>query len=130
MKIKSINPNVVSMKLIVPIDGLITIDAEGVAEVSPKCAAILVKNTNDWNFVSKDEPEDESDGEKEVDERAEFEAKIKTAKKAELVEMCKEAGLPEEEWGKLTRDLLAAYLLKAYDAADAKTDENDDEEDE
>lgn len=53
MKIKSKNPKVASMKLIVPIDGEITIDADGVAEVSPKCAIQLVTGTNDWAYASK-----------------------------------------------------------------------------
>ena len=41
MKIKAKNQNVASMELIVPVDGRISIDANGVAEVSAKCAAAL-----------------------------------------------------------------------------------------
>jgi len=53
MKIKAKNPNIASMKLIVPIDGLITIDANGEVEVSTQCALCLVKNTNDWEYATK-----------------------------------------------------------------------------
>ena len=66
MKIKAKNPNIASMKLIVPIDGLITIDAKGETEVSTQCALCLVKNTNDWEYATKPieevttEPEDET----------------------------------------------------------------------
>ena len=53
MKIKAKNQNVASMELIVPVDGRISIDANGVAEVSAKCAAALVKGTNDWDYAKK-----------------------------------------------------------------------------
>ena len=53
MKIKAKNPKISSMKLIVPIDGEISIDANGVTDVSPKCAIALVTGTNDWNYASK-----------------------------------------------------------------------------
>lgn len=72
MKIKAKNQNVASMELIVPVDGRISIDANGVADVSAKCAAALVKGTNDWEYATKkanaptvqdDEDEEEDDNE-------------------------------------------------------------------
>lgn len=138
MKIKAKNQNIASMKLIVPIDGLITIDANGEAEVSPKCAVLLVSNTNDWQYVGKaakevtEDPDEEDDAEGtenvEKSERELLEEKVKTAKIAELKEMCVEAEFPEDEWKNLSRALLSAYILKKYDEAIAESN-NDDEED-
>ena len=138
MKIKAKNQNITSMKLIVPIDGLITIDANGEAEVSPKCAVLLVSNTNDWQYVGKaakevtEAPDEEDDAEGtenvEKSERELLEEKVKTAKIAELKEMCVEAEFPEDEWKNLSKALLSAYILKKYDEATAESN-NDDEED-
>ena len=138
MKIKAKNQNIASMKLIVPIDGLITIDANGEAEVSPKCAVLLVSNTNDWQYVGKaakevtedHDEEDDAEGTKNVEksERELLEEKVKTAKIAELKEMCVEAEFPEDEWKSLSKALLSAYILKKYDEAIAESN-NDDEED-
>lgn len=138
MKIKAKNQNIASMKLIVPIDGLITIDANGEAEVSPKCAVLLVSNTNDWQYVGKaakevteghdEENDDEGTKNVEKSERELLEEKVKTAKIAELKEMCVEAEFPEDEWKSLSKALLSAYILKKYDEAIAESN-NDDEED-
>ena len=138
MKIKAKNQNIASMKLIVPIDGLITIDANGEAEVSPKCAVLLVSNTNDWQYVGKaakevtegHDEEDDAEGTENVEksERELLEEKVKTAKIAELKEMCVEAEFPEDEWKSLSKALLSAYILKKYDEAIAESN-NDDEED-
>ena len=137
MKIKAKNQNIASMKLIVPIDGLITIDANGEAEVSPKCAVLLVNNTNDWQYVGKaakevtegHDEEDDAEGTENVEksERELLEEKVKTAKIAELKEMCVEAEFPEDEWKNLSKALLSAYILKKYDEATAES--NEDEED-
>lgn len=137
MKIKAKNQNIASMKLIVPIDGLITIDANGEAEVSPKCAVLLVNNTNDWQYVGKaakevtegHDEEDDDEGTENVEktERELLEEKVKTAKIAELKEMCVEAEFPEDEWKNLSKALLSAYILKKYDEATAES--NEDEED-
>ncbi len=133
MKIKAKNPNIASMKLIVPIDGLITIDANGEVEVSTQCALCLVKNTNDWEYATKPieevttEPEDETSEigteNAEESERTLLEKKVKSAKIAELKEMCVEAEFPEEEWGNLSKALLSAYILKKYDEAIADSEE-------
>lgn len=146
MKIKAINPNVVSMKLIVPIDGTIEIDSNGIADVSPKCAVLLVKNTNDWSYVGKesdevDDTEETETGEEgakndatdtEKTERELLEEKLAIAKVDEMRDMCSEAEFPKEEWGKLSKKLLAAYILKKFDEAVAanEPDEADEEDDE
>ena len=139
MKIKAKNQNIASMKLIVPIDGLITIDANGEAEVSPKCAVLLVSNTNDWQYVGKaakevtEDPDEEDDAEGtenfEKSERELLEEKVKTAKIAELKEMCVEAEFPEDEWKSLSKALLSAYILKKYDEAIAESNDDDEEDD-
>lgn len=135
MKIKAKNPKISSMKLIVPIDGEISIDANGVTDVSPKCAIALVTGTNDWNYASKvknvvdeatEEGETEEDDEEGANEREELEAKLKTMSMAELKAMATEGEFPVEEWEKISsKKLLAAYLLQKYDEA---TEEGDEEE--
>lgn len=134
MKIKAKNPKISSMKLIVPIDGEISIDANGITDVSPKCAIALVTGTNDWNYASKvkdsvneateeGETEEDDDG---ANEREELEAKLKTMSMAELKAMATEGEFPVEEWEKISsKKLLAAYLLQKYDEA---TEEGDEEE--
>ena len=125
MKIKAKKETIASMKLIVPVDGLITIDAEGIADVSEKCADLLVNNTNDWKFLVEDSEGEKTASEGEVvndeeedtpkSDRELFEEKIRTANKNELIEMCTEAKFPETEWKKLSKALLVEYLLKKYD---------------
>lgn len=137
MKIKAKNQNVASMELIVPVDGRISIDANGVAEVSAKCAAALVKGTNDWDYAKKataaQDDEEEDDNEGEVTDRERFETHLDTLTLAQMKEYAKEGEMPEEEYEKLnSKKLMKAYLLKKYDEAEAagELDEEDDEEEE
>ena len=141
MKIKAKNPKVSSMKLCVPVDGVIDIDANGVADVSPKCAAALVTGTNDWDYIKKAAPvqdtddEEEEDDEETGDDREKFSNHLDTLKLDEMKALAKEGEMPEEEWGKLTsKKLLKAYLLKKYDEAAANgeldTDDEEEEDDE
>jgi|LSPY01.1.fsa_nt_gi hypothetical protein len=138
MKIKAKNQNVHSMELIVPVDGRISIDANGVAEVSAKCAAALVKGTNDWDYAKKatavqDDEEEEDDNEGEATDRDKFAAHLDTLTLAQMKDLAKEGEMPEEEYEKLnSKKLMKAYLLKKYDeAAEAgELDEEDDEEEE
>lgn len=136
MKIHSKNNKVQNTKLIVPIDGLVTIDGEGIADVSPKCAVLLVSNTNDWEYVkgnkpqkdteeTPNEPNEETTDSDEgnvptEDERALLEEKLNSSTIKELQTMCQEANLPEEEWNKLTKKLLVKYLMEKYDNTEEK----------
>jgi signal recognition particle receptor subunit beta len=130
MKIKAKNPKVASMKLCVPVDGVIDIDFNGVADVSPKCAAHLVVSTNDWDYLKKkveeitDEVEanDENDEiNAEISERQEFENGLKTMQLNDMNNMAKEAGYPEEEWSKFTsKKMMMFYLLKKFDEVNLK----------
>lgn len=135
MKIKAKNPKNSSMQLIMPVDGLITIDANGVAEVSAKCAAVLVTSTNDWEYVKKaaDTSDDSDEEDEEVDEdvsdRDKFVAHLDTLTLAQMKDLAKEGEMPEEEYDKLnSKKLMKAYLLKKYDEA-AEAGELDEEED-
>lgn len=133
MKIHATKPTIKSMNLIVPVDGLITIDDKGYADVSAKCATLLVKGTSDWEFVGGAKKEDpkpaaEATEEKPTDtpaeepenEQEETKEEEDTLKKedleamtvAQLKEWCKEAGLPEAEYKDLKKSLLIAYILK------------------
>ena len=126
MKIKAKKSNITNVKLIVPIDGLISVDNDGVADVSAKCATTLVKCTNDWDFFkgSKSEKEEVSDEvnedqpEEKNSEREEMEAHLDTLNLAEMKEYAKEAEFPESEYEKITsKKTMKAYLLKKYDNA-------------
>lgn len=134
MKIKAKNIKIASMKLCVPVDGVISIDHNGVAEVSPKCAALLVKGTNDWEYLKKsaakteeeektstDEVEEPEAEEEETEEdgksdRERFEAYLDGLTVAQMKDYAKEGNLPAEEYDKLSsKKLMKAYLLKKYD---------------
>lgn len=131
MKIKAKNPKIHSVNLILPVDGLKTIDSNGVVDVSGKCAVALVNGTNDWEYLSKakDVESEEEETEDELDERAELEAKLKGMKLEEMKDMAKEGGLDEEEWGKIsTKKLMISYILQKFDEASAEEDEEEDEE--
>ena len=142
MKIKAINKDVKSMKLIVPVDGLIDIDANGVAEVSPNCGKMLIEGTNDWKEYSegkdteKDEKEaeqaaetTENGGEDVTDKQPTDEEVVEGLEKLSLEEcinMAKEAGYPQKEWEKLSKNekaaenLMRKYLIKKYKDASKK----------
>lgn len=134
MKIKAKNSKIASMKLCVPVDGVISIDHNGVAEVSPKCAALLVKGTNDWEYLKKSaakteeeektstdeveepEAEEEETEEDEKSDRERFEAYLDGLTVAQMKDYAKEGNLPAEEYDKLSsKKLMKAYLLKKYD---------------
>jgi hypothetical protein len=134
MKIKAKNSKIASMKLCVPVDGVISIDHNGVADVSPKCAALLVKGTNDWEYLKKsaakteeeektstDEVEEPEAEEEETEEdgksdRERFEAYLDGLTVAQMKDYAKEGNLPAEEYDKLSsKKLMKAYLLKKYD---------------
>lgn len=106
MKIKAKNSKVFGIKLNVPVDGLIEIDANGVAEVSEKAANMLVNGTNDWEY-SKDNEGDE------------VLAGLKKMTLPQMIEMAKEAGYPESEYQKFAKKekLMLAYLTKKYNEA-------------
>lgn len=128
MKIKARNSNVASMKLCVPVDGVIDIDANGVAEVSPKCAAMLVKGTNDWDYVKKaaaekeveEEEDDTEDVGEDLSDRERFSNWLDSLSVSQMKDYAKEGNLPEDEYEKLSsKKLMKAYLLKKYDEAPA-----------
>lgn len=118
------------MKLCVPVDGTITIDGNGVADVSVKCATILVKGTNDWDYLKKetapvvdndDEEDDTEDSTDGASDRETFELGLKDMKLEDMKAMAKEAEYPEEEWAKLiSKKLMTAYLLKKFDEVTEK----------
>lgn len=124
MKIKAKNSSVKSMKLIVPIDGIIDIDANGVTEVTDKAADLLVNKTNDWNYL---DAEDKKLDKEPIDEDAEVVAGIKKMKIEDMIAMAKEAEYPEAEWNKFSQKpkLMAAYLIKKYNEAKLNDDDKD-----
>ena len=109
MKIKTKNSSNNSSKLIVPLDGLITIDANGIADVSAKCAVILVTGTNDWEYLTKNSEIEQTSNDNDI-----LEVKLNSMKLDELKQMAKEGELPEEEFSSITtKKAMIEYLLRS-----------------
>lgn len=139
MKIKAKNPKAVAgTRLIVPVDGLIAIDSEGAVEVSDACAEILVKQTSDWDYAEpkKEKAEDEKpaeenqEEEEEPTEREKFESELQNMTVAQMKDLCREGGFPEDEWKALKKSTLAAYLLDKFDNASAPAAAEEESEEE
>lgn len=115
-------------KLIVPVDGQITIGGDGIVEVSDACAAQLLTIENDWESVEgktkKPDEGTETDGEGVEN----FEDKVNAMTVAELKAMCEEAGLPEEEWKNLKKKDLVDYVVSKFNDAEETDEEEDDDE--
>lgn len=138
MKIQAKNKNIKSMKLSVPVDGLIEIDANGIVEVSEECGRMLIEGTNDWEKFGegkdtkngkkgsekapasgkKEEGEGEGD-EGQLSDKEAIEA-LQQLSLADCIETAKAAGYPEKEWEKLSKNeksaekLMRTYLVKKY----------------
>lgn len=139
MKIKAKNTDIKSMKLSVPLDGIIEIDANGVAEVSAKCGKMLIEGTNDWKELKDDTEdddqekvdeqgskdgeqdatdtdddteggEDDGDGEKQPTDEEIIEG-LKKLSLEDCIATAKEAGYPEKEWKKLSENKTAAEKM-------------------
>jgi hypothetical protein len=126
-KIKSINPQVKGIQLQVPIDGLISVDANGFAVVSDKCAELLIKGTSDWESADAEHDEDDA-------EEQDFITKVKKMTLDEMVKLCEELGFDQNEYKKLlgkktSEKLLAGYLIKKYSELEAAAEEGEDDED-
>lgn len=147
MKIKAKNHKAVAgIRLIVPFDGLIAIDANGEVEVTDECAKALVTGTNDWLYAEEkaeavaeeetivEEPEEEEEtAAAEPTEREKFAAELEGMTVAQMKDLCREGGFPEAEWKSLKKATLAAYLLDQFDHASEETTEvspEDEEEEE
>lgn len=129
MKIKAKNSNAVAnRRLIVPCDGLITIDGNGCAEVSAACAEALVKGTNDWDYAEKNSKSLETEEEVELKEREKFEKELENMTVNQMKDLCREGGFDEAEWKNLKKATLAAYLLDKFDAASAQEESEEKEE--
>lgn len=119
---KIISSTIRGCKLQVPIDGLISVDARGIANVSDKCARLLTSRTRDWSYYkeeTKQEPEStpitDSGDDKVING-------IKIMTVDELIGLAQESGYPEDEWRKFTtrktaQKLLATYMIKKYNDA-------------
>ena len=126
-KIKSINPQVKGIQLQVPIDGLISVDANGFAVVSDKCAELLINGTNDWENADSEHAAEDA-------EEQDFITKVKKMSLDEMVQLCEELGFDQNEYKKLlgkktSEKLLAGYLIKKYSELEAAAEEGDDDED-
>ena len=125
-KIKSINPQVKGVQLQVPIDGLISVDANGYAVVSDKCAELLIKGTSDWESA-------DAAGDAEGADEQDFITKVKKMSLDEMVQLCEELGFDQNEYKKLlgkktSEKLLAGYLIKKYSELEAAAEESEDDD--
>jgi L-cysteine desulfidase len=136
--IKATNPAIKAIKLAVPYDGIIEVNANGEATVSEKCANLLVKGTHDWKFLNEEDGDgtDENVNEQEDKNIAD---NIKKMSLKELIAMAEEAGFEKKEWNKFAKNtkaaqkLMAAYLIKKLeeqetanvDAKNASNEETD-----
>lgn len=128
-EIKALNPHVRGMKLIVPFDGTIEINSQGIAIVSEKAAEALVRGTNEWDYVNKVNSKDKTENNDSNIEKSEDElvvAGIKKMKLEDMLNMAREAGYPEKEWERFSKKekLMAAYLIKKYNEAKLESEEN------
>jgi hypothetical protein len=126
-KIKSINPQVKGIQLQVPIDGLISVDANGFAVVSDKCAELLIKGTSDWESADAEHDADDA-------EEQDFITKVKKMTLDEMVKLCEELGFDQNEYKKLlgkktSEKLLAGYLIKKYSELEAAAEDVEDVDD-
>lgn len=135
VQIKAKNETVRKMNLIMPEDGMVEINAEGIAEVSEKCAEIMTTCTPDWERVDvitehnkENENSDDNNDNDEEDERTQLEAKVKKANIEELKAICKEMEFDEDEYGKLSKKNLQKYILNKYDKLVEEEEEEDEEE--
>lgn len=138
-KIKAIDPTIKGMSLCVPVDGIISIDANGVAVVSDKAAKILIEGTNDWEMYAEGKgtekaekageqaPNDAEQAPETATEDDEVIDGIKNMNLQELITMAEEAGYDKAEWEKFTNKteksavkLMSAYLIKKYNADKAE----------
>ena len=90
--------------------------------MSEKCAEQLLTIEDDWEKVGEtaDEQNDETTAE-------DFEKKVKGMTVAELQDMCKEAGLPEEEWEGLKKKELVSYVVEKFNNDEEVEEEPEDE---
>lgn len=130
MKIKAKNNNIKAMKLYVPVDGLIEINADGIANVSERCGIMLITGTNDWEEFKEDKnpaedkkpaekaKKNDSESEKPTDE--EIISGLKKLSLEECIDTAKAAGYAEKEWEKFAKNekaaekLMRQYLVKKY----------------
>lgn len=119
MKVRIKTKSIKSTKLIMPIDGLVEINADGIAEVSEKCAEIMVNKTNSWEMVDSVVEAEAEVPETAEETRADFEKKIRLMKFAELKEFAIESGCDENEVNSITsKKEMVNYLLNQYDSAE------------
>lgn len=131
MKVRIKTKSIKSTKLIMPVDGLVEINADGIAEVSEKCAEIMVNKTNSWEMVDgaveaeteapeTEAPEtEEAEAETAEETRADFEKKIRLMKFEKLKEFAIESGCDENEVNSITsKKEMVNYLLNQYDSAE------------
>lgn len=130
MKIVTEKQELKGTKMIIPIDGTISIDLNGVVDVSPKAAALLVKSISYWSFLkenkeqgNKEENKEQENEEQEniVDESAKElseEEKIKKSLESktlkQLLILVEELKIPVEEYKNIknSKKLMVAFLLK------------------
>lgn len=132
MKIQAKQKNMRSVNMSVPVDGVVTIDANGQVEVSDKAAALLLTNPRDWGKVetaakhtkitkAKTTKGDGKKGEDNAETEptpAEVVEAIKAMNREELVEFAKASDYPESIIEKLNVEgkekAFSTWVVKMY----------------
>lgn len=120
MKLKVKNSAQHSSNLIVPFDGLVTIDEKGEFEVSEKCGKFLLVQTENYEsaeVTSGGSGNGSNAGNGgETDENQLIMDGLKDISLEEAVKLAQESGYPEEEYQKFAKKqkLMAAYLIKKF----------------
>lgn len=120
MKIQAKQKNMRSVNMSVPVDGVVTIDANGQVEVSDKAAALLLTNPRDWGKVetaAKHTKITKPNAETEPTPAEVVEA-IKAMSREELAEFAKASDYPESIIEKLNVEgkekAFSTWVVKMY----------------
>lgn len=122
-RVKIQNKGVQNIKLILPFDGLVQIDGEGVVEVSERCANVLLSNgwqilgTKKETKVVKEETPTEEVEDNETEEVDDIASRFNNMKVGELRDLAMEIGFNEEEV-KVKKGELVEMLVSKYAEVD------------
>ena len=107
--------------MIIPFDGLITIDSEGQVDVSTQAARTLLLQTEDWEEVGVSiipvSGEEKSEEEQVI-------SSIKKMSMLDMIALAVGAEYPEAEYAKFKNKdkLMQGYLIKKYNDLKLETD--------
>lgn len=105
MKIRTTNETLFGSNTIVPIDGQISVDKEGFAEVSSAAGEVLINGNSEWASAEEEEVEEEVDN-------SVLAASIAEASLDQLVQLAKDTKVKGWQAFKADEEKLRQFLLK------------------